>query len=234
MHAYGFSTGALALGDFRRGLALLSGQAATAVELSALRDRELPDLMRSLGDLDLSQFEYVSIHAPSRFESISEARCADMLLPCIDKKWPVVVHPDAMGDPGCWGAFGASLCIENMDKRKGDGRTAEELDRWFERFSDARFCLDLAHARQVDPSMTVARQLMRKFGSRLAQVHLSELDVSCRHTPLSKGAIVVFREIAHWLRPSAVILESCVQPEGVAEELCWAREALDQSLSAAC
>lgn len=229
MHAYGFSTGALALGDFKKGLGILAGQDATAVELSALRDRELPDLMREINDLDLSRFTYVSVHAPSRFSSLREADCAELLMPCIDRGWPVVLHPDAIGDPACWDSFDRYLCLENMDKRKADGRTPEELMRWFQRFPQARFCLDLAHARQVDPSLTTARELMRRFGKRLIQVHLSELDIICHHRPLSLGAVLAFRELAHWLAPIAVILESCVESGEVANELRWAREALEQA-----
>jgi hypothetical protein len=56
MSLHGFSTGALALRDFRRALRLLRGVDADAVELSALRETELPDLMQAAGDLDLSQF----------------------------------------------------------------------------------------------------------------------------------------------------------------------------------
>jgi hypothetical protein len=65
MSLFGFSTGALALGDFRRALRLLQSVDADAVELSALRETELPDLMQAAGDLDLGQFQYVAVHAPS-------------------------------------------------------------------------------------------------------------------------------------------------------------------------
>jgi hypothetical protein len=53
MRSIGFSTGALALGDFRRGLTLLAGRGVRAVELSALREAELPGLMAALDELDL-------------------------------------------------------------------------------------------------------------------------------------------------------------------------------------
>jgi hypothetical protein len=45
MSLFGFSTGALAPGDFRRALELLRGVDADAVELSTLREQELPSLM---------------------------------------------------------------------------------------------------------------------------------------------------------------------------------------------
>ena len=64
----GFSTGALAYADFRRGLEMARAPECTAVELSALRHAELYPLLDSLDSLDLAQFEYISIHAPSQFE----------------------------------------------------------------------------------------------------------------------------------------------------------------------
>src|SRR5260370_7176701 len=66
----GFSTGAIAKGDFRQALAALRRASVKAVELYALREDELPELSRSLPRLYLQGFEYVSFHAPrqlSRF-----------------------------------------------------------------------------------------------------------------------------------------------------------------------
>jgi hypothetical protein len=45
MRPIGFSTGALAKGDFRRGLDLQRRSGISAIELSALRDHELPHLL---------------------------------------------------------------------------------------------------------------------------------------------------------------------------------------------
>lgn len=234
MRAYGFSTGALALGDFERGLNILADHDATAVELSALRDHELPALMIRIADLDLSRYEYVSVHAPSRFSELPEAECARLLSACVDRGWPVVLHPDAIQDAGCWDAFGSILCLENMDKRKVDGRTLEELSPWFERFPEAGFCLDLGHARQVDPSLIETRRLIRELGDRLLQIHLSELDVVSRHEPLSTATVLALREIAHRLAPVPVILESRVEVEAVGAELRQARLALDGASTREC
>ena len=46
MRPIGYSTGALALSDVERALAMLEGSSATAVELSALRISELRPLLR--------------------------------------------------------------------------------------------------------------------------------------------------------------------------------------------
>ena len=219
MRDIGFSTGALALGDFRRGLELLSQHGSTVVELSALREAELPALMAAMFDLDLSQYHYVSVHAPSRLRIMKETTAAALLSPCIEKGWPVVLHPDAIGDHGCWRDFGHLLCIENMDKRKPSGRTSDELDPHFEQLPDASLCLDLGHARQVDPTLGMARQILRNHGHRLVQLHLSELDARSHHEPLSMATIWAVREIARSIPPAPVILESVVKEHQIAREL---------------
>jgi len=67
MALIGFSTGAVALGDFEHALALLESTSMNAVELSALRLRELPRLIAALPRINLGQYAYISLHAPSRF-----------------------------------------------------------------------------------------------------------------------------------------------------------------------
>jgi hypothetical protein len=58
MKPIGFSTGALAKGDFATGLALQRRLSRVdAVELSALRDHELPRLVGAIPNLDLDEFE---------------------------------------------------------------------------------------------------------------------------------------------------------------------------------
>ena len=77
MRPVGYSTGALALSDVERALSMLEGSSATAVELSALRISELKPLLRLLGSLDLSRYDYVSFHAPSRFDAAEERAVAE-------------------------------------------------------------------------------------------------------------------------------------------------------------
>ena len=66
MRPIGFSTGALAKGDFNRGIEILRRCHTKIVELSALRQHELLPLMSAIDHLDLTSFSYISIHAPSR------------------------------------------------------------------------------------------------------------------------------------------------------------------------
>jgi hypothetical protein len=57
--------------------------------------------MGALDRLHLDGSRYVSVHAPSRLHAMKEAAVADLLRPCIERMWSVVLHPDAIGDHRC-------------------------------------------------------------------------------------------------------------------------------------
>ena len=123
-----------------------------------------------------------------------------------------------------------------MDKRKEAGRTARELRRDFRELPEASMCLDLAHVRQVDPTLGIAREIIREYGEKIVQLHLSELDVKSHHEPLSMAAVWAIREIAHLLPDCPVILESMVLPNGIDSELemaarCFERNARGLTLA---
>ncbi len=211
MRPIGFSTGALAKGDFRRALRLLSGFCVNAVELSALRIDELEPLIRALPTLDLNSFDFVSIHSPSRFDRKLEASVVDTLVNLVPPVFPIVVHPDVVFTPKLWAELGSRLLIENMDKRKPIGRSVSELACLFHELPQAGFCFDIGHARQVDPSMTESVLLLHEFGNRLVEVHISEVNTSSRHDPISMNAVRAFQYIASYIPETIpVIIESLI------------------------
>ena len=223
----GYSTGALAKADFRRGLAILRRHHVGLVELSALRDTELVPLLDSLCDLDLGFASYVSFHAPSRFEIHSERQTAQLLRALLPRRWPIIVHPDVMGDLAVWQGFGQWLCIENMDKRKPCGRTVSELEALFQAFPDASFCFDIGHARQVDPTMGQAALILERFAGRLRQIHMSEVNSRNGHDPMSLTAINAFRKVAHLIpKTTPVILETVIPEKLLEVQMVLAEEAL--------
>jgi len=227
MRPIGISTGALAFGDFRGALKMLEGKTVNAVELSALRIHELPELVKAVDSLDLRAYQYISIHAPSSFGAEPEQRVVDQLRIFIAKGWPIILHPDAIRNSRLWRDFGDYLCIENMDKRKPVGRTVWELEKVFSELPEACFCLDMAHARQVDSSMTEAYLLLERFGHRLRQLHISEVDTNSKHDRISWGASRAFQEIANMI-PSEIpaILETPIAENEIEEELKRARLSL--------
>jgi hypothetical protein len=197
------------------------------VELSALREAELTPLLDSLDSLELAGYSYVSLHAPSRFQTLSEEDAAGLLKPLLSRRWPIVVHPDALTQQNPWQEFGDRLCIENMDKRKRLGRTVEEMQEVFDRFPMASFCFDIGHARQIDPTMSQAALMLRRFGNRLRQVHVSEVNSRNGHDPISFTAQTAFRRVAHLIPPQVpLILEMVIPEDQIDSQLALAAEAL--------
>jgi hypothetical protein len=208
---------------------MMRGKPLQAVELSALRQPELLPLLDALDSLDLCAFDHISIHAPSRFEPGHESALWDRLQAAIEmgRRWPIIVHPDAISDFGLWHELGSCLCIENMDKRKPIGRSARELGRIFEHLPEASFCFDIGHARQLDSTMTEAYLILREFGPRLRQVHVSEVNARSKHDPLSYTSILAFREVAHLIPESVpLILETPVLESEMVHEIGKVRESL--------
>lgn len=218
----GFSTGSIALGNLRQGLSVAKQGKTSAVELSALREEELDPLLGLLDQLkqDLRKFQYVSVHAPSKLHRLSEAELVSKLRAVADRGWAIIIHPDIITDFALWCTLGKAVCIENMDKRKPVGRTADQLSRIFDRLPDATFCFDIGHARQVDPTMQEAESFLGRFRDRLRQVHMSYVNSQSGHERLNYESIRAFRVVAHLLDPSVpIILETPVRQGEVEEEL---------------
>jgi hypothetical protein len=227
MRPIGFSTGALAKGDFRLGLELQRRDGVSAVELSALRDHELPVLMEAIGELRVDAFRYVSFHAPSKLQLHSEEATVAMLCD-LPAEWPIVVHPDVIQTTDLWTRLGNRLCLENMDNRKSIGRTVDELHGLFEVFPKAGFCLDLGHAKQIDPTMSTTLLMLREFGSRLKQIHVSDVGPRGEHTPIGVLAVLAFSRVASHIPVTCpIIIESVIAPDRIDDELAAVRLALE-------
>jgi hypothetical protein len=232
MRPIGFSTGALALGDFESALQMLRGRPIAVVELSALREPELAPLAMRAPDLNLEQFQYVAVHAPSRIEPGHEAAIVEQLRGLAAHNWPVVVHPDAIRDWALWRSLGAVLLVENMDRRKPRGRTVDDLQAVFEHVPEAGFCFDVGHARQCDSSMTEAYLILKRFGEKLRQVHLSEVTTRSTHDRLSYASILATREVASLIPEHIpIVLETPVTAEQIEQEIHDARSALASASS---
>jgi hypothetical protein len=220
MATIGFSTGAIAFGDFTSALRLLEPTRAKAVELSALRTVELPSLLAALPShlSELQQrYEYISFHAPTDFRD--ENSVVPQLMTIAEMGINVIAHPDTMHEIAIWRKLGGRLCLENMDSRKAVGRTAEELRILYDQLPDAQLCFDIAHARQVDSSMAEAVRILDGFRDRLVQVHLSEVNSKGRHFAMSFAAKRAYEPFAEMLSTVPVILESVVANGEIVHEL---------------
>jgi hypothetical protein len=214
----GFSTGALALGDFTHGVALATAAGLKAIELSSLRKDELPRLAETFREINLTSFEYVSVHAPSAYTPNEEHAVVE-LVQSLAEYFDVVVHPDAIIDFDLWRPLSGKLLLENMDRRKPTGRTSEELRNLFNLLPEAGLCFDIAHARHYDPSMTEAYIILKEHGHRIRQIHISEVATSSKHERISESAAMDYQEICFALPEVPIIIESPVGESEIADEL---------------
>ena len=216
----GFSTGSLAKGDFLTALDMLAHSPANVLEVSALRDFELAPLIDAFDDLNLKRYGFVSFHAPSKLGVYGEAGLVAQLKRIAERGIPIVVHPDIITDIPLWKTLGSYLCVENMDMRKPIGRTTKDLVKIFSQLPEATFCFDIAHARQVDPTMMEALDMVRTFGSKIKQLHVSVVNSKSIHESLTFEAILDYRKIAKFIpKDTPIVIESPTRSEHLGNEM---------------
>src|SRR4051794_37819417 len=209
-HPIGASTGFLLeeRGDWPALAAAAAALSPFTAELAALSEDELPALLTYLAGGPSLPFHYLSVHGPAKHLKMAEAKLVDSLnrLPAFVDA--VVMHPDVIDDTAELRRLGPRLVLENMDTRKAGGRTADELAPFFAELPEAGLCLDVAHARDVDPSMAVAHDLLDRFAGRLRHLHVSSIDGDGHHVPLRAGDEAAFRPILRRCRDVPWILEA--------------------------
>jgi hypothetical protein len=213
-HPLGASTGFLVeeRGDWPRLAARAAALSPFTAELAALSETELPGLATYLTRGASLPFHYLSVHAPSKDLHMAEAKLVDMLVRLPAQVDAIVVHPDVIDDPKEYRRLGARLVLENMDSRKAGGRTADELVPYFAALPAAGLCLDVAHARDVDPSMREAHELLDRYACRLRHLHVSSLDGDGHHVPLTEADEAAFRPVLRRCRDVPWILEAPLAP----------------------
>lgn len=179
-----------------------------AVELAALSERELPALARYLAWDPELPFRFISVHGPTKHRRMTEAELIAALVDLPVWLDAIVVHPDVMEDVEAYAEVGSRLVIENMDARKQDGRTAAELEPFFDALPEAGFCFDIAHAWSIDPSMRAGDQMLDAYASRLRHVHLSSLAADGHHLPLTEEHEALFGPLLGRCRDVPWILEA--------------------------
>jgi len=91
---------------------------------------------------------------------------------------------------------------------------------------EAGLCFDVAHARQVDPSMIESAQILRDFQGRLREIHASGVTTRSVHAPISDAARSAYSSIAHLIPETVpIILESPVEETMISAEINFARTA---------
>jgi hypothetical protein len=208
-HPIGISTGVFdsVRGDWLSLVDAACSVSTFAVELSALSGDELPGLITYLLGKPPLPFRYVSVHAPVKDQGLDEPALVEQLAELPVWVRSIVAHPDALSDARAFRPLGTRLVLENMDDRKKAGRTADEIEALFDELPDAGFCLDVAHAWSIDPTMVVAHELLDRYRSRLRHVHLSSLSDG-HHVPVAPADESLFADVLDRCRDVPWILEA--------------------------
>lgn len=135
-------------------------------------------------------FEYVSVHAPAgnfSYKNLNQdISLLDMAIKRI-KPQVVVVHPDRIVTPQLLLDLNWPLAIENLDSRSDIGKTADQLQEYFDLFPNAKTVLDLNHVFTSTPDMSLVHSLWEAFSSRVTHFHLSgHVDANAPHDFLFK------------------------------------------------
>lgn len=181
---------------------------AEAIEISALSGPELPSLIHWAAHVDPPSFRYVAVHGPTKRIDMEPSELARHLGELPGWVTSIVVHPDTLERPQAFRSLGKRLVLENMDFRKPFGGSAGDLAKLFDVLPDAGFCLDVAHARSLDPSMGLAHELLDGFGDRLRQIHMSALDEHGHHLPITENDLHVYAPILERCPHVPVIFEA--------------------------
>jgi Xylose isomerase-like TIM barrel len=209
-HPMGASTGYMAghRGDWPKLVEEASRISSFAVELAALGEDEFQALADFLASEPALPFRYLSVHGPSKGRLMPEMELMERLgrLPAVVDA--IVLHPDQIEDPALLASLGGRLVIENMDSRKSAGRDGRELEPLFEALPSAGFCLDVAHAWTLDPTMELGHDLLDRFAPRLRHVHLSSISPDHGHVPLSAEHEELFAPLLSRCRDVPWILEA--------------------------
>lgn len=169
------------------------------VELTFSRKRELYDFRLSAANRSwLRSLRYVSIHAPFGLLRHSEderdlSRQLDILakLRREVRAKTVVMHPHQVPERRLLRRFGLPLSIENMPFTRR--MRVPALKEVLRRHPGARFCVDAAHAYRLSSRETA--RLVRAFGAKLSQIHLSGVYRKRDHLPLSAATPTFMRSV---------------------------------------
>jgi hypothetical protein len=201
----GMSTG-LFDGDWSGQVARATGWSRAAIEVGAYTPATLDSAMAFLRRSP-PPIRYLSLHLPFALVAGGEVRLVGRLAGLESRVAAVVQHPDVLAAPAMLAPLGPRLVLENMDVRK-PGRDVAELEPYFRVLPEAGLCLDVAHARTVDPEQNLAHELLDAFGTRLREVHISGIDEQGNHLPLDADAVDSFADVLGRCRGVPWILES--------------------------
>ncbi len=191
-------------------LKFLLDQGTNALELNCRNLESLNFLLENNMEI-LSEFKFVSMHAPDIF--YEDNNTSHEILNSIEKACKkysiqnVVFHVDKITD---WDLIAKytqiPVSVENMDDTKVFGQTLDDMKSILDKY-DFNLTLDLQHCFTNDPTMKLAVELQNSFSDRIAEYHLSGFKEKVLHYPLFKtNQDIIIKNLLHTDKP--IIIES--------------------------
>ncbi len=174
----GFSTGTLyRTHSQKEALKVIGDLGCACVELGFIRLNDMNEFDKITAE-DLKGFDYVSFHTP-KFEYDNGRESAAILNKIknfddnVRKLDLAVFHPDNLKEFSSLDSIGLPIGIENMDSRKISYKNAADFKIILAEHPNFNLVFDVNHIYTNDPSMKLAAEFYREFGSRIAEIHLS-------------------------------------------------------------
>lgn len=167
---------------------LYKSNKTNAIELN-IHNEELINYLINY-DLELSQFEFISLHAPDlNFKNDDDARVLLSKLETITKKYKVsniVFHPDKISNFDIFLEYpNLPISIENMDTQKKSWRTTEDIKKIFDKYN-FWLTIDLQHCFENDNTWKLALDFQEIFKDKIVEYHISWWEEKFLHYPLFK------------------------------------------------
>jgi len=151
---------------------------ANAIELCGVRMERFHHVKHSfinIEDCHVCNFDYVSLHAPNDhiYRNDNETLGLLYLLRSVHDELSIdniVIHPELVEDFSVFEKVSLPLAFENMDWRKKDFKTVEQMKRVFDY---GKMVLDVTHAYTCDKSMDLCLDLIKAYLPQIAEIHCS-------------------------------------------------------------
>lgn len=145
---------------------------ADAIEINLQHDQRRIDAFLAERDM----LEKFSVHMPDYRPELSPQENFDFFEPLLSDRYPSLFHPlnvpdefwDMVADKNYW------VAIENMDPRKPNGKTVDEIERLINKYG-FDFVLDIEHTDQYHDGRSVYNDLALDFMEMLNRVGWKKL-----------------------------------------------------------
>lgn len=176
--------------------------------------------------LSRHRFTYWSCHLPDKPE-VSDRDLTRMICQDSTHTDNFIIHANKIKLPSEWEPYQDKVLVENMDNNRTFGRYPEEMEEIFDSLPNAGFCFDLGHAFQVDPTLSLAKEMVAAFGDRLKELHISYVDQEGHHHSIPGELFEPFAEITQnipqdiptIIEPSMALPLSLIQQERFVKNL---------------